>query len=246
MIKGVILDLGRTLVYFGRSHKEVEHEAISTLVSFLKTNGYILDVQFQTKLQHAREQGWRLAEISHIEQNMVVALQKALRLSNENNLEQNHLLMMGAQIYFEALEQYWQTYPETAEVLKYLKSLDLRLGAISNYENDSIIKKSLERLRISSYLDPIITSAQVKWRKPDPRIFNLISQEWELSSEEIIMIGDSLREDIAGAHYVGMRGILISRGQQRNTDISHYKNLDFEPYATVSSLSEIVELITQI
>jgi FMN phosphatase YigB (HAD superfamily) len=42
------------------------------------------------------------------------------------------------------------------------------------------MRRAVERLGFSSYLSPVITSANTKWRKPNPYIFHLVAREWQL------------------------------------------------------------------
>ncbi len=243
MIKGIIFDLGRTLIYFGGKHKDVKQVAIHALITFLEDNGFVIDNQFSKRFQEARELGWKQAEESSIEQNMVPALKKALGVRNRITSNQNKLLRTATRIYFDVLENYWQNYSDTLDTLKQLNRLNLRLGAISNYENEYSIKKSTERLGISSFLDPIIISEKVKWRKPAPKVFRIVSQQWGLKPSEIIMIGDSLHDDILGAQSVGIRGILLCRTNQKMGECKFHDDLGVKPFATVSSLSEAIHIV---
>jgi len=248
MIKGIIFDLGRTLIYSGEKRRIVDQEATAAMLAYLKANGITLDHTFVTRFRTAREQGLRIAEKTHFEQTMEIALRVALQLTSESECVSESLLLRTVEVYFEVYEQYWLAYSDTVEVLNKLGALGLRLGAISNFENDSMMRRALDRLGISPYLSPIITSAMVRWRKPGPQIFQLVSLEWELSPHEIVMIGNSLREDIAGAHCAGMRGILICRSKQSGRTIPEnllYDPMVIKPDATISSLEELPETINR-
>jgi FMN phosphatase YigB (HAD superfamily) len=48
-------------------------------------------------------------------------------------------------------------------------------------------------------------------RKPHPLIFERALSELSLDSKQVIMIGDSMGEDITGAKSVGIDAVLIDR-----------------------------------
>src|SRR5262245_17216841 len=72
--------------------------------------------------------------------------------------------------YFEALFAYfaradaWRLYPETLEALDALKSHDLLLGIVSNF--DSRLFGLLDGLGITAFFDPIVISTHVGAAKP--------------------------------------------------------------------------------
>jgi FMN phosphatase YigB (HAD superfamily) len=110
-----------------------------------------------------------------------------------------------------------------------------------------LMRRAAKRLGFSSYLNPVITSAGVKWRKPNPHIFHLIMEEWGLGPDEIIMVGDSLAEDIAGAHCTGMRAILLEHnhgGTHRKMLMDMVSYPIIKPDATICCLAEVPAAIT--
>jgi len=248
MIKGIIFDLGRTLIYSGEKRRKVDQEATAAMLVYLNANGITPELKFVTSFRIAREQGLRIAENTQLEQDMEIALRAALLLTGESEGVPEKILRRAVDVYFDVYEQYWLAYPDTIEVLDRLSGLGMRLGAISNFESDKMMRRVLDSLDISPFLKPIITSAAVNWRKPRPDIFRLVSQEWELNPHEIVMVGDSLRDDIAGAQNTGMRGILICRRKHtglNRTESFKYENIEIKPDATIDSLEEVQEAIAR-
>ena len=248
MIKGIIFDLGRTLIYSGEKRRVVDQEATVAVFTFLNANGFKLDKEFVTRFRTARERGLRIADNTHFEQAMEIALCAALQLTSVNDCVSEEILQRAVDVYFGVYEQYWRTYSDTIEALDRLGVLGLCLGAITNFENDRMMRRVLDHLGILPYLSPIITSAMVKWRKPRPQIFQMVSLEWGLSPHEIVMIGDSLRDDIAGAKSAGMRSILICRSKQTGRRIPDKFLSDQNkiiPDATICSLEEVQAAIAR-
>ena len=67
-------------------------------------------------------------------------------------------------------------------------------------------------------LDAVALSAEVGKRKPHPAIFEAALAQVGVEAGEALMVGDRLREDVAGAQALGMTsraGDLVPRGTNR-------------------------------
>ena len=248
MIKGVIFDLGRTLIYKGERSKVVDQKATDAMLAFFNRKNISINHDFISRFRESREQGWRIAEKTQLEQPLKIALRKAFQATNGSKLGLEKCLCQAVETYYEVCEQYWLAYSDTIDVLAEIRALGLRLGAISNFENDSMIRKALNRLEIAPYLSPIITSAEVKWRKPNPKIFQLVSRKWKLHPHEIVVIGNSIPDDIVGAHAAGMHSILVCNNQtnDRTSLYSHmFDQKSVKPDISLSSLAGVPEVIAQ-
>jgi FMN phosphatase YigB (HAD superfamily) len=92
----------------------------------------------------------------------------------------------------------------------------LRLGLISNADDDGLVRRQIQHAGFEPYLSPILSSAQEpRWRKPDPRIFHLVSDAWQIAPSNIVMVGDAPMYDVLGAHRAGMKAIWIGRNEGR-------------------------------
>ena len=78
-------------------------------------------------------------------------------------------------------------------------------------------------------------------RKPNPRIFRVLLNQWQLPPDEVVMVGDMLGADVLGAHNIGMRGIWATMQADRAANESHADTI--VPEATISSLAELPELL---
>ncbi len=219
MIRGVIFDLGGTLMYFEGQWQEVDKASTAALVAFLKDNGIqVADPatlggvgdDFHARFLEQRQAGWKLAEQTLIEHTVEEALGKTL--VELGHFSPDSLLPRAVQVYFALVEQHWHAYPDAIATLQALHRRGLHIGLISNADDDGLVQRAVKRLGFAPYLNPVISSAGAKWRKPDPRIFLLVADEWQLPPDEIAMVGDVPAVDILGAHRAGMRGILIDRG----------------------------------
>lgn len=96
----------------------------------------------------------------------------------------------------------------TKELFEFLKSKNIKIGVLTNGIFWHQIEK-LVALNIDKDVDYIVTPDMCLADKPDPKAFHYILDKLHLKPEETLMVGDGLTPDIAGAHGVGMRAILI-------------------------------------
>lgn len=248
MIKGILFDFGSTLMYFDAKWEEVDQRGVATLVDFLRAHGIAVGDEFPSLFRAARERGWKLAEQTNVEHTVEDALHETWIKLGHTPLD--GLLPHAVAEYFAEGEQYWLPYPDALETLRTLHARGLRLGLISNADDDGIVQRQAARLGFAPYLHPILSSAAPpKWRKPDPRIFHLVADEWRLPPHEIVMVGDATMYDIVGAHRAGMRGILIDRGDNAPWQKIPNDRADdplVKPDATVRALVEIPAVIERL
>ena len=100
-------------------------------------------------------------------------------------------------------------FAEAKETLSALKLKGLRLGLISNWQRG--LNCFCEELGIAPYFDVIVSSADVGYEKPDPRIFSEALTRLRTSPEETLHVGDSIDDDIGGAKAAGLDALLVDR-----------------------------------
>lgn len=104
-----------------------------------------------------------------------------------------------------------------------------KLGVISNSMSGAP-RDFLEREGLVGYFRVIIISRDVGIRKPDPRIFSIALQRLGVRPSEAAHVGNSLKEDIAGAKGAGMKAVLV--GEEGEP-------AEVEPDLTVQSITEL-------
>ena len=125
--------------------------------------------------------------------------------------------------------------PGTLEVLEQLKERFV-LGIISNGFTDTQTVK-LQSCHVDHYFKYVITSESAQSRKPDPAIFDHALELSNTTSDEVLMIGDNLTTDIAGAKAAGWEAIWY-----RPEDDGKRHNNPHKPM--IQHLNEIVELVS--
>jgi putative hydrolase of the HAD superfamily len=132
--------------------------------------------------------------------------------------------------YFEELFAYfaradsWLLYPDANETIAALRERGIRLAVVSNF--DSRLISILEGLGIAAFFEGIFVSSSVGYAKPDRRVFDSVLKALQLAPEQVLHVGDSIRNDIDGAHNAGMKGILVDRkGAHQDAGITRITSL---------------------
>jgi 2-haloalkanoic acid dehalogenase type II len=245
MIRGVIFDLGSTLMYFQDKWEEFDQAATESLAEFLNEHGIAVGQDFSALFHEQRKIGWKLAEETEIEHTVEQALRNTLTQMGSFSLD--GLLPRAVEVYWARGEQQWRAYPDAIATLQALRARGLRIGLISNADDDGLVQRAVKRLGFAPYLSPVVSSAmEPYWRKPDARIFYRVSDAWHLPPREIAMVGDAVRYDVVGAHRAGMRSILIDRGDNapwQNIPDALVGDPTAQADATVRSLTEISAVV---
>ncbi len=118
----------------------------------------------------------------------------------------------------------WILFPETREVLAELKGRGLKLGVISNF--DSRVYSVMRDLDILSFFDAVTISSETGYAKPQPEIFEAAIRNLDYPAESILLVGDSLRDDVLAGAQAGLNAILIDRNHRHAVaDVRRITNL---------------------
>lgn len=115
----------------------------------------------------------------------------------------------------------WTAYPEARATCERLRSMDLRLGVVSNAA--ITVRDLLEQAGLRPYFEIVVASQDIGIQKPDPRIFQAALGRLGVEPGEALFVGDLYDVDVAGARAAGMRPVLIDRegGQARDCAVIH-------------------------
>ena len=137
--------------------------------------------------------------------------------------------------YVESLESLWRQATAFPEVPRVLEELDGIPRAIVSDADHAFLEGILRRNRLR--FDAVITSESVRAYKPRPQIFQAALKVLRASPAEVVHVGDSLNEDVAGASGVGMRTVWVNRADVHRTAA------DPKPDAEVRDLAGLPDTI---
>jgi putative hydrolase of the HAD superfamily len=121
-------------------------------------------------------------------------------------------------------------FAEVPGALAALRDAGHRLLVVSNW--DCSLADWLGPAGLLENVEAVVSSGEVGAAKPDARIFERALSLAGARADEVVHVGDSIDNDIAGARALGLRAILVAR------DGSEPRGVE-----TVRSLSELPALL---
>ncbi len=129
----------------------------------------------------------------------------------------------------------WKLYPEVEVFLRGLKERKYIVGMVSNW--DSRLLKLCRGLGVEDYFDFKVISAIFGAAKPNPEIFKEALRQANVRADEAVHIGDSLEDDVRGAHLAGIRSIWLDRSGRHATLAKDHQDL----VTVIRNLKELIE-----
>jgi len=158
---------------------------------------------------------------------------------------EDRLVVEAVDAYFDPFIASLKVAPEAFPTLSKIKQY-LSVGLISNFSYGKTIREALRKLRLGRFLDVVVISDEVGWRKPHPKIFQIFLDELNLDADEAIYVGDDLKYDIEGARAAGMKTALVSgSGTVREDEIYGQapQPSSVKPDFTIGSIAELVQIL---
>ena len=242
-IRGVIFDLGHTLMTLDSTWPEIFEQGVIDLVAFIHERVPDLDGEaFAQALLDRRAEGFAQAKETLRE----VTAEASMRwtFARFGLPDADPALVFGAIDAFFAYEyDCWRPCPEALPVLRELAGQGLRLGLFSNATHDPFIQRLVDRFGFRPWLDPSLSSGGVGHRKPDPAAFAPILNAWHLPPEALVVVGDTLEADILAAQQAGMRSVWIRSREDARQEGDGYDRAvgmtHIEPDVTLASIADL-------
>jgi putative hydrolase of the HAD superfamily len=103
--------------------------------------------------------------------------------------------------------QHFELFDDALPALDALREHGLKIGLLSNSARDLDEFVTHHGLTV----DAVLTSGAHGKTKPHETIFRRMLELLDVAPEEAVMVGDTVEDDIEGAHAVGMRAVLVDR-----------------------------------
>lgn len=203
MIKGIIFDLDDTLYDARSCYQAGQNELAQFSANRFGLSTEEFNVLFSEANKAVKRQLGNVAS-SH---NRLLYIQHFLENIREN----------PACLALEMYEIYWRTvlknmklFPYVLPLFQLLKDSGLRIAILSDL-TAQIQHRKIKALGIEKFVDVLVTSEEVGEEKPSRKMFDCVIAKLNLKPEELLMIGDSLERDIAGAKAIGIKAILYQK-----------------------------------
>jgi len=237
LIRAVLVDLGDTLVHLNRPWDDVFLDNLDSLYAFFKESGLSLGFQeFARIFVREFERASTTSQLYKVEVPMQDIVSRVLRKIGLRNV--------GGTLVQDAIEEFyrpevdaWQLYPDAMETLTALRGMRLKMGLVSNSKSDWAVHAILEKHDLSKLFDMIVTSAELRMRKPRLDIFTQALVALDAKSSETVFVGDSLQADIIGAKVAGIRSIHVRRKPE---DDPHFVVPDVAVTSLAEALAQII------
>ena len=130
---------------------------------------------------------------------------KAVRdnLLADKSLYCNEVFSLCCAIYEAEKVRVLEVYPGVRETLAELRRRGFPLAVLTDAHNGNALAR-LRKVELEGYFDHVISFDMTGAKKPAPDAFLLALDLLQTSPSETLLVGDSLRRDIAPAHALGM------------------------------------------
>jgi putative hydrolase of the HAD superfamily len=243
-IKGLIFDLGNTLMYFAGDWPEVFMVADKAMVKYLVQTGCDLDQdRFALEFRDQLREYYVAREQEHVELTTAHILKNLLTEHGYPSVP-DQVVERALESFYQETQAYWLPEQDASATLAALKSQDYHLGVISNASDDADVQNLVDKAEVRPYLDFVLSSASCGIRKPNPEIFNIALKRWGFSPQEVAMVGDTLDADVLGGKNAGLYTIWITRRVGVSPNPAKLDHI--QPDATIQTLAELPALLADI
>ena len=195
MYKAIFLDIDDTVFNFKKCSESALKETFSTLN--LEYNKNVFESFSAIDERLWKQQKEELLTVADVLDIRFAELSETLGLDYDSNLAKEHFgNLLGEQYIME---------PGIEKVLKELSS-DYKIYAASN----GVLTMQENRLQLSGlkgYFTDLYVSDDIGYAKPNINFFTESMDRAGLEPSEILMVGDSLVSDIAGAREAGIDSV---------------------------------------
>jgi len=127
------------------------------------------------------------------------------------------------------------TFPEVKEVLNKLKKKNYKLAILSN-GTPSLLKELVKSNNLDNVFDDIFSIEEVKTYKPDPKVYNIPIEKYQIQKNEVAYLSANTWDVSAGGNY-GFNPVWVNRNN------SIFDNLDYVPKYQVKHLGGLLDII---
>jgi len=202
LLNGLMIDIDDTLYNYSISHKAALNGCYKYLDPSIKKKLNFND--FTYEYTNARESITKKLSPQGSCRSRLFAFNL---LFEKFEINSSYLLALK----FESI--YWKEFihaiSPNKEILNFIKKCkknNLTTCAVSDMQAHIQILK-LKKLKLTNYIDHLVTSEEAGAEKPNKKIFDLALQRMKLSKDKVLMIGDNITKDIKGAESYGIRAI---------------------------------------
>lgn len=134
----------------------------------------------------------------------------------------------------------WIVFPDVVQGIERLRERKIRVGILSNAGSNLL--EFLAALGLLGHFDFTLVSAIEGTKKPDRRIFERALERAEVEPDRAVHVGDMYLEDVLGPRKVGIRPLLIERGE--HAMFPHHPESANHPAQTIDVVRDLGEVVS--
>ena len=135
-------------------------------------------------------------------------------------------------IYMQETNPNIELFSDTIPLMKDLRAKNIEAVILTNGPTDGQRAK-FKTLGLSQYIQRIYIGEEIGCSKPNRKAFEYVLRDLDVPASDVLMVGDSIENDINGAEQIGIKAVLIDRGNKH----SGYKG------TKIGTLSEVIKLL---
>jgi len=181
---------------------------------------------------------WRTTQLEYTWLRTLMNRHKDFWLVTEDSLDKSmQAFKIDSSMRNELLDLYkvLSTFPEVKEVLNKLKKKNYKLAILSN-GTPSLLKELVKSNNLDNVFDDIFSIEEVKTYKPDPKVYNIPIEKYQIQKNEVAYLSANTWDVSAGGNY-GFNPVWVNRSN------SIFDNLDYVPKYQVKHLGGLLDII---
>ena len=127
------------------------------------------------------------------------------------------------------------TFPEVKDVLQKLKKKIYKLAILSN-GTPALLNKLVKSNNLDNIFNDIFSVEEVKTYKPDPKVYNIPVQKYQIQKNEVAYLSANTWDVSAGGNY-GFKPVWVNRNK------SIFDKLDYVPKYQIENLNKLIDII---
>jgi HAD superfamily hydrolase (TIGR01549 family) len=200
--KAVLFDVDFTLIYPGPTFRGEGYQA------FCARYGMAVDA---AKFEHGVASAAPLLNSPDDVYDPEIFISYTSRIIEEMGGSGPRIDECSREIYREwAACRHFELYDDVPAVLRQLADAGLRIGLISNTHR--CLASFQSHFELQGLISATVSSSDHGLMKPHPSIFTAALALLGVPAGDAVMVGDSFKHDVEGALNVGMRAVLLNRG----------------------------------
>ncbi len=140
----------------------------------------------------------------------VPTLERFTRLTERLGIAAPELPERLTEIHMGVIRSHVAVPGHHRELLQSLRRC-VRVGLCSNFSHAPTAYRILAEFELEPHFDAVVISEEIGLRKPRREMFEAVLTGLSAEPEDTLHVGDSLRDDVAGAAALGMRTAWITR-----------------------------------